>query len=422
MQRADEQPRANQQHQRHRHLRRHQRLAQPRLTAAQHAPRLILQRRRHARPRRLQRRRESEQDARQGRYREGEREDPQIGRRRHRLPRFRIAEISNQHRRAHPRDGEAEHTARRGEQHAFDEQLLDETSAARAERETHRHLALTAGAARQQQVRDIGAGDQQHARGNRHQDPQGTRQRPAQTGSAPRRRLDHDLALDEAIAHRLRRVRERAFLDLEFEPRAIERLQRGLRLFGRHAGLQPGEDADPAVARIVERVVPARRQLRLHHHRHVDLRRDAQLDALEPFARDTDDGVRVRVDDHGLADHRRIGGEAAAPVRVTQHGDRMSVRDAIVIRREHPAGGRGDAERLEVAAGHDFAGGEFGAAGVADVKVVAEAAEDAAEDLIVVADLLQHGVGQLAAVTPVAAVARAAPGDLHDLPRPLDRK
>ena len=77
--------RADQQQQRHRHLRRDQRLAQPRLTAAQHAPRLILQRRRHARPRRLQRRREAEEHAVSVDTAKVNARMPQIGRRRHRL-------------------------------------------------------------------------------------------------------------------------------------------------------------------------------------------------------------------------------------------------------------------------------------------------------------------------------------------------
>ena len=63
VQAAQEQARADQQQQRQRDLRHHQRLAHAHVTAAHHAPRLILQRRRQRRLRRLERRDDAEQQA-----------------------------------------------------------------------------------------------------------------------------------------------------------------------------------------------------------------------------------------------------------------------------------------------------------------------------------------------------------------------
>ncbi len=63
-----------------------------------------------------------------------------------------------------PRDRQAGRTARDREQQALDEQLLNDAPAGTAERRPHRDLPSTAEPARQQQVRDVRAGHQQHER------------------------------------------------------------------------------------------------------------------------------------------------------------------------------------------------------------------------------------------------------------------
>ena len=56
------------------------------------------------------------------------------------------------------------------EQHAFGEQLADDAAAAGADGGADGDLARAAGGARQQQVGDVGAGDQQHAADRAQQD------------------------------------------------------------------------------------------------------------------------------------------------------------------------------------------------------------------------------------------------------------
>ena len=56
------------------------------------------------------------------------------------------------------------------EQEALGHEMTNETSAAGAERAPHRHLLAPAERARQQQVGDVGAGDQQHERDGAEQD------------------------------------------------------------------------------------------------------------------------------------------------------------------------------------------------------------------------------------------------------------
>ena len=64
----------------------------------------------------------------------------------------------------------AKHPTARGEHGAFRHHLSDHASAAGADRESHCHLALTGGAAREHQVGHIGADDEQHGRHGSEQD------------------------------------------------------------------------------------------------------------------------------------------------------------------------------------------------------------------------------------------------------------
>ena len=59
---------------------------------------------------------------------------------------------------------QADRAAHHAEQHAVEEQLSDEAMPGRTERGADRQFFLAAGGAREQQVGDIRAGDQQHER------------------------------------------------------------------------------------------------------------------------------------------------------------------------------------------------------------------------------------------------------------------
>ena len=118
------------------------------------------------------------------------------------------------------------------EQQALDQQLPDDAPARRAHRVAHRHLARPRRRARQQQVGDVGAGDEQHEADRAHQ----------------RQEDDADRAGVEALVERLDdadgqllvagRVGRGQPLD--------DAVELGLRLRGRDAGLQPREDGQVA--------------------------------------------------------------------------------------------------------------------------------------------------------------------------------
>ena len=93
----------------------------------------------------------------------------------------------------------------------LDQQLLDDAPPAGAEREADGDLALTRRGARDQQVGDVGAGDQQHAADHRHQHPQ----RPASARCA---------AYDQPCAPDVTVMRDRRNCDFVYAGGARERL------------------------------------------------------------------------------------------------------------------------------------------------------------------------------------------------------
>ena len=60
------------------------------------------------------------------------------------------------------RDGHTGSRAHRGEQQTFDQELARQPAARRAEREPHAPFVAARGRASEQQIRDVGARDQQH--------------------------------------------------------------------------------------------------------------------------------------------------------------------------------------------------------------------------------------------------------------------
>ena len=131
-----------------------------RRSRARRLPGLPLERRRQIRTRRVKRREDAEEHAR-GHRDPGGKEQHLPGEAR----RGRIDRAERQIGR-HDADRPAEHheprdAAQRREQTRLEQQLAYELTAARANREPHGHLRRAAGGAREQQVRDVGARDEQ---------------------------------------------------------------------------------------------------------------------------------------------------------------------------------------------------------------------------------------------------------------------
>ena len=167
---ADHQPGADKKHERDRQLRDDQQAARP--AAAEPAGRA-----RGFQPiaeidlRRMQRGHETEHDARDQRDEQGDREDAPVHRHRHPLGNVAAGDREGQQRVCRPaRQQHAQRAAQQKQQHALDEHLPDEARPAGPERRSDDALPRSRHGARQQQVGDVGARDEQHeADGAEHQ-------------------------------------------------------------------------------------------------------------------------------------------------------------------------------------------------------------------------------------------------------------
>ena len=150
------------------------------------------------------------------------------------------------------REAEAERAAGDREHETLDQELAQQPGAGGPEREPHRNLALTERRARQQQVGQVGAGDQQDEadRAEQHQH------------AAPR-------VADHYLAQLGRRDRGAVVDRFRGHDRVGDGGQVGGGVGGRRAGPQPPEHAQEVVAVRVHVIAG------LERHRHEELRVDA---------------------------------------------------------------------------------------------------------------------------------------------------
>ena len=181
------------------------------------------------------------------------------------------------------------------------------------------------------------------------------------------------------------------FLDVVLEDLLEEHLHAGVRLLHRDARLQAREDVHPAALPFVE-VVPGRRHLRLHHDRHVDVRRAADVDAGEPGRGDADDRHRVAVERDRLVEDGRIAPEASRPVAVAEDGDGVRPRRRVVRLREQAPEVRPRAEDVEEIARDELACHALRPPLPRDGRRDRRAREHAAEHFVAVAEVLIHRI------------------------------
>jgi hypothetical protein len=210
----------------------------------------------------------------------------------------------------------AENPAGRGQHQALGEELADHAHPARPERRADGDLALPRGAAREQQVGDIGTGDQQNE-AHRAEHHEHRRLRVADDFLAER----HERGAREMRQAVLRGNRDARDL--------------GDRLFPRDAGCKPRVD--------VERMVRGPERLRIQRHRH-----DQIGPAHEPKRRrqDAEDGGGAPFDADDPSHHVGRPGESLLPdLRADQ--DDVAVAGLLRLTREDASGGRRHAEERE---------------------------------------------------------------------------
>ena len=233
----------------------------------------------------------------------------------------------------------------RREQQRFGEELSDNPAAVRTEGRPDRELVLARRAARQQQVGDIDARNQEHGK---HGSGEQADRRPHIANQMFANGNDRG-------AHAFVRA---WILGLDLRPTGVHlRLRRA----EAHAVFQAADDLPIATGRALC-LVPL--------HRPGGPQPDAarlvfEQARLKFIGRDADDDVGERVEGNGLADDCRIGAEVAAPDARAQDHD-LVVALLVFVLEEETAQERLDAEGVEEALGHVDGAPHFGpiAAGV----------------------------------------------------------
>ena len=321
---------AGEQRQRQGELDHHQRAAQAEAPIADRAS-AFLHRLGGARPRCLPRRRQPRGDARQRAHREGEEQ--------HRDAQRDLG-LGRQRERRHQRDdrvddrrGEqrTEQSAGKREDQAFDEQLPDDRRRRCADGRANRQLSMARRAAREQQVGDVRAGDEQHEQHRAEQQP-----------DAPLRAVAHEVVAELLDTHR---PAFPALGTLLLEAGA-ERRHARVRLVHGDVILQTGHHQQRRVVGL---------QLRLgEHQRHPDL---VLLMIGRALPQHADDGPRLVVHAHLASDDAGIAREPVLPQLVRQDDDVVAAGDTLVLAKR-----AAERERMPVAEHGEKPGrGEAGA-------------------------------------------------------------
>ena len=325
--RADHQARANQQHERQSNLGNHRSVAQPSSAATADQAAARPQHIHHVRTRRPPGRRDAE-DQRCGKRRRGREGEHRTIERHGGGPRQGVRRQLDQRINAELRQPQAGDAAEEGQHQAFGDQLPDQAPAAAADRGAHRQLALARGRSHQQQVGDVGAGDQQHEHDRAHQRHQ---LRPHIGHQVGMHRLDAEIRVGGLLDGKARAQVGRQ--PVEFR----------LGLIKGDTRLQPGNHAQEHVVTRSRLVVHAVGDHDVGARLDVGAGRKQQF---EPRRQHADDVGAAIAEFNAPADDRRITAVAALPELVAEDRDGRQRRRSLVGGNWRTAGGRGWCRRL----------------------------------------------------------------------------
>ena len=219
------------------------------------------------------------------------------------------------------------------EQHAFGQQLPDNAAPRCANRQSNADFPLTRHAAGEQQVRDVGATDQQD---QSERDEQRREDRDGfeglRHGAATRYELD---AHGPVGGRRLVRVPCREL---------------GAGALHRHAGFQASDNLD---ADLVFAAADVRHEIDEAGERRPEVGR-TDLETAEPFRHHSDDLVWRAGDEHRASNHVGIAVELALPSLVAQHEDGVAACAIIVGSAERASHDRVHAHDTEEARRHEI--------------------------------------------------------------------
>ena len=256
------------------------------------------------------------------------------------------------HQQAQPAEGksQSDDAAEHRQADAFEQHLARNAARPCPERGTNRQLLLPRLGSDQQQVRDVGAGDEQHQGDRAHQHPQHLLDVTDEI-VLERHDMRRDPRLFEHLDVPARERRELRQRDRD-QPRHLR-----VRLRDGRPRLQPCDGREAEVAEEHLAAIEA-----IGHDQ-----RDPAIEEAERLRQHADDLARLAVDHQRFADDGVVGSELRSPVGRGQH-DRFGSRRRVVGLREQPPEHRLHAENRQHSVGHEQ-GRHFlrlGAAGDAD--------------------------------------------------------
>ena len=217
----------------------------------------------------MQRRKDPEEQAGRERDRRGERNRVRVQGQPQEVRDLRWQERADDAERPIGRD-QPGRTAENGQQARLGQQLRHQVPSRRAEREPHRHLGLAGGGSRQQQVRDVGARDQEDDGGDAEEEKEGHADAVVHAALSSPSFLDRQGLGDEARQGLAAHVRLKRRLDLG-QDAAVQGRDRGAGLVDGDLRLQAGEQVEPVVPAVLEAVlVRDGIQPSIHRERHED--------------------------------------------------------------------------------------------------------------------------------------------------------
>ena len=268
--RSQEQPRTDQEDQRHGHLRNHEHRPEPLSDFADLSSRA--KRRDACGSRRLPGRRKAEEDRCRQRNQPDETQKARVDRDRNNEPGAVRRNQSNECVGTHPRERDARRAAECREHDALGQKLTNEPWLAHPEREAHVDFTSSCRGACEQEVCDVGAGDEEHQDDGAHEELKRPRKSRAEARQAPGGRLEPDSRLGDVAPGVLRRIRSEDVA----EDAAKGRGELRLRAECWRARPDAPDDPEPARTRALEQI-PPRHDLGPHRQRNPQLGRGADL-------------------------------------------------------------------------------------------------------------------------------------------------
>ena len=281
-----------------------------------------------------------------------------------------------------------------------------------ADREPQRRVPPLGERARQAQVRDVQAREQQHQAGRCQQHVERLLETLPQVGAASSSRQHLQRRGQEAVAllgahHRPARV-----LHVGVEHGLEPRLQPGGGGLVREPRLQASEHVQEAAAPIVEPVEVRQRLLR-HRERQEHRRHLAEVETAIAGGGHADDGHRVVVHLERQPDDVGTAAQAVLPVVVREHDRGMRAHALVIGLVQQSSERRPHAQHPEVRPGHDVGIRGLGRPVERQVDLGRVSGENALKDLILGLQLLVHRVRQEVAAAPAAAHETALPAQEH---------